>query len=64
MLRQRRYLLWKNDGNSIGKPTYIYLQRLSADGLSLAGAAVSLIRNTEVLGLLSAVLIHSGRSVS
>ena len=44
-----RYLVWKNDGNAIGKPTHIYLQRLSADGLSLAGAAISLIRNTEVI---------------
>ena len=49
VVRCRRYLLWKNDGNAIGKPTYIYLQRLSADGMSLAGNAVALIRNTEVL---------------
>jgi len=48
VVRCCRYLLWKNDGNAIGKPTYIYLQRLSADGMSLAGNAVPLIRNTEV----------------
>ena len=29
-----RYLLWKNDGNSGGGRTYIYLQTLAQDGLS------------------------------
>jgi beta-xylosidase len=33
------YLYWKNDGNSIGQPTDIWVQRLSADGLSLVGSA-------------------------
>ena len=32
------YLYWKNDGNSIGQPTDIWVQRLSADGLSLVGS--------------------------
>jgi beta-xylosidase len=31
------YLYWKNDGNAIGRDTYIYAQRLSGDGLSLRG---------------------------
>ena len=54
-----RYLLWKNDGNAIGIPTHIYIQRLSTDGLSLAGDAVSLIRNTEVGDLfVSSAKVH------
>ena len=44
--------MYKNDGNSIGQPTYIYLQRLSVDGMSLAGKPASLIRNDEVCDLL------------
>lgn len=31
------WLLWKNDGNHDGLPSYIYLQRLSDDGLELVG---------------------------
>jgi beta-xylosidase len=31
------YLYWKNDGNSIGKPTHIWAQRLSHDGTQLVG---------------------------
>jgi len=31
------YLYWKNDGNAVGRDTYIYAQRLSGDGLDLAG---------------------------
>ena len=31
------YLYWKNDGNSIGQPTDIWVQRLSADGMRLLG---------------------------
>ena len=62
-MRRCRYLLWKNDGNAIGKPTYIYLQRLSADGMSVAGQAVSLIRNTEVLVPSSVVLLHQDNAV-
>ncbi len=38
-----RYLLWKNDGNCCGAPTWIYLQPLAADGLSLQGAPARLI---------------------
>jgi len=32
-----RYLLWKNDGNSRGLLTWIYIQKLSQDGLALVG---------------------------
>src|SRR5258708_6648608 len=42
-----RYLLWKNDGKSVGQTTWIYIQPLSADGLSLAGSATQLIRNGQ-----------------
>ena len=38
------YLLWKNDGNSQGGITYIYIQPLSADGLSLKGEPTRLIK--------------------
>jgi beta-xylosidase len=39
------YLLWKNDGNAIGQPTYLYAAALSADGRSLSGEPVRLLRN-------------------
>ncbi|HEX8436060.1 glycoside hydrolase family 43 protein [Archangium sp.] len=41
------YLYFKNDGNNPGfnKPTEIFAQRLSPDGLSLTGDRISLIRN-------------------
>jgi beta-xylosidase len=34
------YLYWKNDGNSVGKETDIWVQRLAPDGLSLVGEPV------------------------
>jgi beta-xylosidase len=39
------YLYFKNDGNRIGKPTEIFGQRMTADGLGLTGQPVSLLRN-------------------
>jgi len=39
------YLLWKNDGNAIGAPTYIYAQRLAPDGLHLVGKRTTLEKN-------------------
>ncbi len=33
----RRYVLWKNDGNSRGGKTWLYIQQVSADGLTLQG---------------------------
>jgi beta-xylosidase len=42
-----RYLIWKEDGNSIGQPTPIFAQRLAADGVTLMGEPHELIRNTE-----------------
>ena len=43
------YLYYKNDGNNprVRKPTDIFVQRLSPDGLSLAGEPVALLRNDK-----------------
>lgn len=41
------YLYYKNDGNCCNLPTYLYAQKLSADGLSLTGPITALLRNTE-----------------
>jgi beta-xylosidase len=41
------YLYFKNDGNAVRKPTEIFGQRLSSDGLSLTGEPVSLLRNDK-----------------
>lgn len=40
-----RYLTWKDDGNSQGKPTPIHGQKLAADGHTRTGNAVALITN-------------------
>jgi hypothetical protein len=42
------YLLWKNDGNCCGQPTWIYIQEMTPDGLDLIGEPVELIRNERV----------------
>lgn len=39
------WLYWKNDGNALGQPTYLYGSRLSADGRSLTGKSVRLLEN-------------------
>ena len=39
------YLYYKNDGNCCGIATYIYVQELSADGMSLVGEPARLVRN-------------------
>ncbi|MGA5301516.1 glycoside hydrolase family 43 protein [Nucisporomicrobium flavum] len=39
------YLYWKNDGNAIGQPTYLYGSRLSDDGRKLTGKTVRLLVN-------------------
>lgn len=39
------FVLWKEDGNAIGKPTPIHAQRLAADGLSVTGPVATLITN-------------------
>jgi beta-xylosidase len=43
----RLYLYFKNDGNAIGRRTEIFVQPLAADGLSLVGEPVALLRNDE-----------------
>lgn len=40
----QRYLLWKNDGNCCGFDTWIYVQRISDDGLTLEGTPTRLIK--------------------
>ena len=40
-----RWLLWKEDGNAHNRPTPIFAQRLSDDGLVLLGEQVELLRN-------------------
>jgi beta-xylosidase len=45
--RGRRYLLWKEDGNSVSKPTPIWAQALSADGTRLVGERREILRNTQ-----------------
>jgi len=40
-------LYWKNDGNCCAKPVGLWVQPLAADGLSLAGAPVELIRRDQ-----------------
>lgn len=34
----RQYVLWKSDGNAIGKPTPIHIAELDAAGTSVVGA--------------------------
>ncbi|PZF89486.1 glycoside hydrolase family 43 protein [Micromonospora deserti] len=41
------WLLWKNDGNAIGVDTWLWSQRLSADGLTLVGEPTKLLKQTE-----------------
>jgi beta-xylosidase len=39
------YLLWKADGNAVGRASVLFAQALGPDGLTLAGDAVPLLRN-------------------
>lgn len=43
-----RYVLWKNDGNCCGFGTYLYIQKVSPDGLTLEGEPTQLIQNDQV----------------
>ncbi len=38
------YLYWKNDGNAIGADTWLYVQPLTPDGLSLTGEPTRLLQ--------------------
>jgi len=56
----KRYLVYKNDGNAIGLPTYLYVQRVAADGVTLLGSPIATVRNGPVEGNLveAPYLIH------
>ena len=41
-----RYLTWKSDGNSSGKPDFLWSQKLSPDGLSLLGVPHQLLTSS------------------
>lgn len=41
----KRYLIWKEDGNSRNLPTPLWIQELSADGTKLVGAMKEILRN-------------------
>ncbi|HEY0253187.1 MAG TPA: glycoside hydrolase family 43 protein, partial [Kofleriaceae bacterium] len=41
------YVLWKEDGNAIGKPTPIHIAPLTDDGLSLKGEDSTLVTNDK-----------------
>ena len=43
----RRFLFWKEDSNSVHKPTVIWAQRLSADGTRLVGERQEIMRNDQ-----------------
>lgn len=45
---QELYLYFKNDGNCCGQTTYLYVQHLAADGLSVTGKPVALVHNEQV----------------
>ncbi|WP_083753674.1 family 43 glycosylhydrolase [Actinosynnema sp. ALI-1.44] len=69
-----RYLLYKNDGNAVGKPAIVWLQQVQADGVTFVGGRTELIRNDrpEEAGVIEApvlvrrasqyVLFYSGGS--
>jgi arabinan endo-1,5-alpha-L-arabinosidase len=39
----QRYVLWKNDGNSAGMQSWLYIQKVSEEGLTLEGEPVRLL---------------------
>lgn len=41
---ERIFLLWKNDGNSCGLPTGLWIQPLRSDGLAMEGMALELLQ--------------------
>lgn len=43
----KAWLYWKNDGNAIGRETWIKVQPLSSDGLTLTGRPTKLFKQTE-----------------
>ena len=43
----RLYLYYKADANAVGKPTHIYVQPMTSDGLGLTGEGVTLLANDQ-----------------
>ena len=43
----RPYLVWKEDGNAVGRASRIWIRRLRADGTGLIGPRRVLLRNTD-----------------
>ncbi len=43
----QHYLVWKNDGNCCAKDTWLRLQPVSADGQSVAGTEVQLVKQDQ-----------------
>jgi beta-xylosidase len=43
----RPYLVWKEDGNAVRRPSRIWIQRLRGDGLSLIGPRRAMLRNSS-----------------
>lgn len=41
------YLYYKADANAVGKPTDIFVQRMTPDGMGLTGEPVALLRNDQ-----------------
>ncbi|MEU4569117.1 family 43 glycosylhydrolase [Micromonospora sp. NPDC023956] len=54
-----RYLLYKDDGNAIGQPTSLWLQQVAADGVTLQGSRVELLRSgrPEEAGVIEAPVL-------
>lgn len=44
-----RYLVWKNDGNAIGKPSTLWLTRTANNGTTTAGGNTALISSNGVI---------------
>lgn len=42
----KQYILWKLDGNAVGRSTPIKIQQLAADGLSRTGSITTILSNT------------------
>jgi beta-xylosidase len=61
----KRYVLWKNDGNSRGGRTWLYIQPVSADGLTLQGKPRRLLTADQrwegILVEAPALWKHNGR---
>ena len=48
-----RVLIYKNDGNSMGKECWLYMRRLEADGVTLVGDEVRFLPSKLLFGVQS-----------